>query len=95
MSSLGIEKSWVAFFYAIPVNAVVLLSLRSAWHDFRWNKSLISIIVWGSLLSIYMSLLLFVKVNVWKIFLLGVPGQIAVFFWFRLFRKQPKEEENG
>ena len=95
VSSLGIEKSWVAFFYAIPVNAIVLLSLRSAWHDFRWNKSLISIIVWGSLLSIYMSLLLFVNVNVWKIFLLGVPGQIAVFFWFRLFRKQPKEEENG
>lgn len=95
VSSLGIEKSWVAFFYAIPANAIVLLSLRSAWHDFRWNKSLISVIVWGSLLSVYMSLALFAKVHVWKIFLLGVPGQIAVFFWFRLFHKQPREEENG
>ena len=95
ISSLGIEKSWMAFFYAIPANAIVLLSLRSAWHDFRWNRTLISIIVWGGLLSIYMSLLMFAKVNIWKLFLLGIPGQLAIFFWFRLFRKQPKEEQNG
>ena len=95
VSSLRIEKSWIAFIYAIPANAIVLLCLRSAWHDFRWNKTLISVIVWGGLLSIYMSLLLFANVNIWKLFLLGVPGQLAVFLWFRMFRKQPKEEQNG
>lgn len=94
LSSIGIEKSWVAFFYAIPADAVVMLSLRSAWHDFRWNKTLISVIMWGGLLSIYVSLLLFAHVNIWKIFMLGIPGQIAVFLWFRMFRR-PKEEENG
>ena len=91
VSSLEIPKSWVAFFYAIPANAVVLLSLRSAWHDFRWNRALISVIMWGSLLSVYMSLLLFRGWNVWKLFLLGIPGQIAVFLWFRMFR--PVKEE--
>lgn len=85
ISSFGIPKSWVAFVYAIPVNAIVALSLLSAWHDFRWNKLLISFIVWGSLLSIYISLLVFLGQNVWKVFLLGVPGQVAVFLWFRLF----------
>jgi len=95
VSSLGIEKSWVAFIYAIPANAIVLLSLRSAWRDFRWNKTLVSLIMWGTLLSLYMSLLLFVKVNIWKLFLLGIPGQLAIFFWFRLFRKLPKEGQNG
>lgn len=95
ISSLGIEKSWIAFIYAIPADAIVRLSLLSAWRDFRWNKTLISAIVWGSLLSLYMSLLLFVSVNIWKLFLLGIPGQLAVFFWFRLFRKQPKEGQNG
>ena len=89
VSSLGIPKSWVAFFYAIPANAVVLLSLRSAWHDFRWNRALIPVI--RSLLSVYMSLLLFRGWNVWKLFLLGIPGQIAVFLWFRMFR--PVKEE--
>ena len=95
ISSLGIAKSWIAFIYAIPAHAIVLLSLRSAWHDFRWNKSLVSVIVWGSLLSLYMSLLLFAHLNIWKLFLLGIPGQLAVLLWFRMFRKTPKEEQNG
>ena len=94
VSSLGIEKSWIAFIYAIPADAIVRLSLLSAWRDFRWNKSLISVMVWGVLLSLYLSLLLFLQVNVWKLFLLGVPGQIAVLLWFRMIRK-PKEEQNG
>ena len=68
ISSLGVPKSWVAFIYAIPANAIVLLSLRSAWKDFRWNQLLISTIVWGSLLSLYISLFLFFHVNVWRIF---------------------------
>lgn len=95
VSSLGIAKSWIAFFYAIPGAAIVMLSLRSAWHDFRWNKTLISVIMWGGLLSIYMSVLIFANFNVWKIFLLGIPGQLAIFLWFRMFRKPQKEENHG
>ena len=95
ISSLDIPKSWLWFIYAIPANAIVLLSLRSAWRDFRWNKALISATMWGSILSIYMSLLMFFSWNIWKIFLLGIPGQIAILLWFRLYRKQPKEEQNG
>ena len=95
ISSLGIEKSWLAFIYAIPANAIVLLSLLSAWRDFRWNKTLVSVILWGVLLSLYVSLLLFPHFNMWKLFLLGVPGQMAIFLWFRMCRKQHKEEHNG
>lgn len=86
ISSFGIPRSWVAFVYAVPANAIVLLSLRSAWHMFSWNKALISIIMWGSLASIYATVIVFWGVSVWKIFLLGVPGQIAIFLWFRMFR---------
>ncbi len=93
-STFGIRNSWLAFFYAVPVNAIVLLSLRSAWHDFRWNKALISIIVWGTLLSIYVSILALARFNAWKIFLLGIPGQIAIFLWFRMFQTvRPRQED--
>ena len=85
--------SYLLFFYAIPANAIVLLSLRSAWHDFRWNQALITGIVWGSLLSIYVTLLVVMQYNFWKVFLLGIPGQIAIFLWFRMFR--PGKEQEG
>ena len=90
--------SCLLFFVAIPANAIVLLSLRSAWRDFRWNQMLISLITWGSLLSIYMIILTEYHYHFWKLFLLGIPGQIAIFLWFRMFRpskNDKKEKQNG
>ena len=95
ISSFGIPCSWIAFIYAIPINAIVLLSLRSAWRDFRWNRVLISVIVWSTLLALYLSFLLFLHFQMWKLFLLGIPGQAAIWLWFRLYRKSPKEENDG
>ena len=95
ISSLDIPNSWLAFFYAVPANAIVLLSLRSAWHDFRWNRALISAIMWGTIASVYMTLLMLGGWNVWRLFLLGIPGQAAIFLWFRLFRPVKKEEQDG
>ena len=93
LSSFGIPKSWLAFFYAVPANAIVLLSLRSAWRDFRRNRALISAIVWGSIVSIHATVWVFFGFNFWKLYLLGIPGQMAVFLWFRLFRPA-KEKKN-
>ncbi len=90
--------SHLAFFYAIPINAIVLLSLRSAWHDFRWNRALISTIVWGSLTSIHVTALVCFSFNFWKIYLLGIPGQVAIWLWFRMFRNglgKKKHEEHS
>ena len=94
-STLGIEKSWLSFFVAFPVNCIVLLSLRSAWADFRSNKWLISGIMWGCLISAYMFVFVFANMHIWKIFLLGIPGQAAILLWFRMFRKNSLEEKNG
>lgn len=95
LSFFDLPKIWMVFIYAIPSNAIVLLSLRSAWRDFRRNKMLISAIVWGGLLSLYMSLLVFAGLNNLRLFLLGIPSQAAIFLWFRLYRKIPKEENDG
>ena len=86
--------SYLLFFYAIPANAIVLLSLRSAWHDFRGNKLYISAIVWGFLLSFYVTIRTIFHYSFWKLFLLGIPGQIAIFLWFRMFRPAKETEED-
>ena len=98
LSTLEVSKSWLAFFYAVPADAIVMLSLRSAWRDFRWNRILISAIMWGSVLSIYMTVLILCGFNAWRIFLLGIPGQAAILLWFRMFRAEREafeEEKDG
>ena len=40
---------------------------------------------------------MFWGVHLWKLYLLGIPGQIAILLWFRLFspaKEAPKPEEN-
>lgn len=92
-SSVGVDRSWIAFVFAFPVNCIVLLCLRSAWHDYRSNRWLISGIMWGSLLSIYVCLWLFGCGHVWKLFLLGIPGQAAIILSFRVIRKNTTKTE--
>ena len=94
LDTIGVPHSYLAFFYAIPADAIVMLSLRSAWQDFRWNRALVSMLAWGSLLSLYMTLLILAQFNAWKIFLLGIPGQAAILLWGRLFRSD-RREKNG
>lgn len=95
LSTLDVPNSWVSFFYAIPINSIVELSLRNAWRDFRRNQLLISGIVWGCLISLHVTLMVFTGVNAWKVFLLGIPGQVAIFLWFRMFRKNTREVTDG
>ena len=95
LGSFGWEQGALAFLYAIPANAIVALSLRSAWHDFRWNKAYISALIWGVLISLHMTVLVLWKVNLWRIYLLGIPGQAAIFLWFRMFRNKNEEKEHG
>ena len=97
LSSLHVPYSWIGFVYAVPVNALVVLCVRSAWHDFGWNQALISIMVWGFLFSFCLTLQVLFSANSWRVMLLGIPGQIAIFLWFKLFRKEPpvQEGENG
>ena len=95
LDTMGIPNSWLAFLFAIPADAIVMLCLRSAWHDFRWNRALVSVIMWGTLFSLFMSLLLIWNINVWRVFLLGIPGQAAILLWGRLFRQERGTENHG
>ena len=90
LEAFEVPHLWLLFVLAVPANAIVLLSLRSAWKIYGWNRVLISVIMWGFLLVIYLLLWLVGHVNVWKILLMGILGQAAIGLWFKMFR--PTEE---
>ena len=92
LDEFGIKNLWLLFVVAVPANAIVLLSLRSAWKLYGMNRILISVIMWGFLLVIYLLLLVTAKVNVWKILPMGLLGQAAIILWFKMFR--PVKEDS-
>ena len=88
--AFDLKYGWMVFLLAIIANAIVLLSLRSAWKMYGINRILVSIILWTALIIFYLVIWLSWHVSVWKIFLMGLVGQLAILLWFKLF-KHPAE----
>ena len=94
LDSFQVAYSWMIFVAAVIANAIVLLCLRATWKLYGINRILVSIIMWMSLLFLYLSLLFGTGVHVWRIFLMGLLGQAAILFWFKLFRHPGEKEED-
>ena len=92
LDAFGIQNLWLLFVAAVPANAIVLLSLRSAWKLYGMNRILISVIMWGFLLVFYLLLLLLGRVNVWRILPMGLLGQAAIILWFKMFRSEKEDK---
>lgn len=73
--------NWMAFIYAVPVSLVVWLVFNSIWFNTKYNFAIISALIWSILAVVYLSLIVIVQINVWLMFLIGIPAQIIVVLW--------------
>lgn len=73
-------SAWLTFVWAIPVSAVVWLIMNSVWFNRRRNYLIVSVLMWTVLAAAHITLLV-VGVNVWLIYLLGIPAQVIIFLW--------------
>ena len=75
---------WFIFYICVPLTLLIFLIFNSIWGKKRNNYVIVSLFIWSILLCIY---LCFIKFNVWQIFILGIPGQIAIVLWSALKRR--------
>ena len=81
---------WIPYMYTIPSICIVSLVLNSLWFTKKRNYLIISILLWSLILSIYFTLLSF-KINIWPLFIVGVPGQFIILLWSGIRYKTLKE----
>ena len=75
--------------FTFPITLIILLVLTAVWHKFWTNSLIISLLIWSSLLSIFLTLSYLlnpVPPTLWMIFLIGVPAQAIVVSWY-FYRK--------
>ncbi len=77
----GTGRLWLAYIYALPLSAVILLIFNSIWGRRRGNYFIISILLWTFLLALFLT---FTAEKMWLVFLLGIPGQCIILLWSRL-----------
>lgn len=82
MNILGTDfPSWLMFIYSIPVSLIVALVFNSIWGRVRLNFLIISLLVWSVILSVYLTLLTVASLNIWLVFILGIPAQLIIILW--------------
>ena len=83
---------WLLFIYAVPVSMVVWLIFNSIWSNQKLNYVIISLLMWTFLVAFWLTFLV-LGVNIWKFYILGIPGQIAILLWSGLkFKKKQRDQ---
>lgn len=79
---------WILYIWGFPSSALLALIFNSIWGKRKYKYFILSIFIWTLLASIFL-LLIFLNQSyqVWAIFLLGIPAQIAVILWSQLKRE--------
>lgn len=78
---------WPVFVWSVPASFIVLIVFNGIWGKRKFSFTITSCLVWSILASIYLQ---FLKFNLWIIFIIGIPLQIAIILWSQL-KNQNKE----
>lgn len=76
------KAKWLSFVYGVPASMIVWLVFNSIWFNRRRNYWIISFLMWSVLACIFLTMTV-AGYPLWKFFLLGIPGQIAIYVWSR------------
>jgi len=91
--SANVNRLWLAFVYCVPICSILLIIFNSIWGKTKLNFVFISLLVWGLLASIYLTIGDYSK---WLIFVIGVPAQVIILMWSgikaRIFKKEKKKD---
>ena len=75
---------FIIFAWAVPLSAIVSIIFDAIWNKCKWLFVLLTVLVWSFLLC---AALQFLSFNIWKILLIGIPLQIAIYLWSRMVKK--------
>lgn len=69
---------WTIFAWAVPASCLVMYPFNSYWGKYVYRFVILSVFVWTLLACIYLQCL---EYNIWLIFIIGIPIQVALGIW--------------
>lgn len=77
----------ICFLWAVPASFIVGVVFNSIWGHYRYLFPILSCLLWSLLAGIHIQIM--PHDNIWPIYFLGIPLQIAIILWGALV-KRPK-----
>ena len=85
-----VKMGWLFFIYFIPCSSILAIIGCGVWgnkYKHIWIIILSSLLMWSTLLSIYLSLLVIGNLNMWTLWIIGVPIEIILILAFKIRKK--------
>lgn len=79
---------WKLFILGIPLTCCVLLLFNGSWNKYIYRFVVLSVLVWSFLAFVYLQ---FLEYNIFFIFLIGIPLELALVIWAFI---KPKRQKN-
>lgn len=76
---------WPIFVWMFTPIFIILLIFNSIWGRKKWKFIIITFLTWSALAGIHLQFV-YMGTNMWPIYLIGIPLQIAVILWSQLKR---------
>lgn len=77
---------WPVFTWALPITCIVLLVFNCIWGKKHIRFLIISFLVWTIITASFLQFIYY-GTNIWPIFLVGIPLQVAVILWSGLKKR--------
>ena len=85
LGKLG-SNGWLLFIFSIPLSCLVLYFYNRLWGNKVLHLIVFSLFWWSLITTFYLYILILSGVNLWLIFLLGIPIQLAQLLWYFIRR---------
>ena len=72
------ETIWMAYIWAVPVSAILGIIFNTLWGTKKFRFVCISILLWSLIACFYLQ---FLHYNLFALFFLGIPAQVAILLW--------------
>lgn len=83
--------SWLSFVWGVVLCSIIGIIFTSIWFNRSHYVFLfISLLVWTGIAASYLTVLMVNNLNLWYLFFVGIPLQLAIFVWSRMpiYRKK-------
>ena len=74
------SPAWLSYLFAVPAGSIVWLVFNCIWGRRRLNFLIVAILIWSLIISIYFTVLICTSMNIWVLFIVGIPLQFIALF---------------
>ncbi len=78
---------YMSFMWAGVASLVVMVVFNSIWGRMRYLFPILTILLWLTLASIQIQIYIPTNINIWPIYVLGIPLQVLIILWGALIKK--------